>query len=246
MDNHRVYGTKVDISSESIKNFYNRRVNKFGDDLTVVNLQQSQKLMLDRNDSEKKIFLPLFDLSRNKNVFELGCGIGRWAINIQSEVESYVGIDFSSQMVNIANKKFRNNPKINFQTMSVCEIDPCKLIVPPPYDLIICMGLLMYLNDNEVLSLFRAISGLITCGGKLFFKESISIMGERLTLNQIMSESLGDYYSAIYRTKEEYESLMESGLLESGFQVKENDLLLKDKLVNRKETSQMYWLLEKK
>ena len=60
-----------------------------------------------------------------------------------------------------------------------------------------------------------------------------------MTLNNFKSEDLKAEYSAIYRTKKEYEEYFKA----FNFDIKETSLLLDEKSGARKETNAQYWIL---
>ena len=67
---------------------------------------------------------------------------------------------------------------------------------------------------------------------------------ERLTLDEIYSESLTQEYSAIYRTISEYGETLQKAWGEE-FKLKEQGELFPEELVNRKETLDYYYIFER-
>ena len=244
-DKKRIYGDKFEISIENVKAFYEKRAHRYGNDLTVVNLQKDQELMNKRNENEKELFLPLFNFSGDERVFEAGCGLGRFAELVKDDIYLYLGIDFSDEIILLAKEHFKGDHRVNFQKMSASSIRLSDLIVKPPFDVILAMGLMVYLNDEDVCNLLNKYMCLANGNCKILLKESISVMNERLTLNQVESEVLDDDYSAVYRTTEEYELIFRDTLLSNGFELIETHLVLKNDLVNRVETNQRFWFFKR-
>ena len=82
---------------------------------------------------------------------ESGCGIGRWADEINGKVEHYWIIDFSENLINQAIIRFENcESKVEFK---VClgEFAFAKKIGYDNYfNSIIISGVLLYLNHEEI------------------------------------------------------------------------------------------------
>ena len=112
-----------------------------------------------------------------------------------------------------------------------------KLNLKEKYNLIICTGVLMYINDSDIMRILKSFSDISP--EYIYIQESISLMEGRLTLNNFESKELKTNYSAIYRTKAEYEEYYR----QAGFRILKTDLLLDDETGGRKETNAQYWLL---
>ena len=95
----------------------------------------------------------------------------------------------------------------------------------------------MYINDSDIMRILKSFSGISP--EYIYIQESISLMEGRLTLNNFESKELKTNYSAIYRTKAEYEEYYR----QAGFRILKTDLLLDDEIGGRKETNAQYWLL---
>lgn len=100
----------------------------------------------------------------------------------------------------------------------------------------------MYINEAELPECYNKLKGLLKDGGRLYMEESVGLK-ERLTLNHIWSENLGDNYDAIYRTREEYLELL-SPLIQSTTVIRDEYMEELDKK-DLKETSHWYIILEK-
>ena len=105
------------------------------------------------------------------------------------------------------------------------------------YDCIIITGVLMYVNDNNLDLVFEKINSLSP--KTIYLQESICTQNSRLSLNKFYSQELNCDYSAIYRTKNEYEEYFKKHL--NSYKITNNDLLIKQ----NKETSPMYWFFKK-
>ncbi|MBR4448275.1 class I SAM-dependent methyltransferase [Methanobrevibacter sp.] len=203
----RLYGEKEDIDSEEVKNFFSERASRdLESDLSIV-LFQDKENSEQRHIEEKKLFHEHIDVD-GKKVLEVGCGIGRWAEALHNKCESFLGIDYTEDLIKIANNSY-DFDDCKFQVMSATDIKEDELLIEPPFDVIIFSGVLMYINDEDIKVVFNELNKIGVEDKKLFIMEPVSRMGERLTLKDFYSEGLEADYSAIYRTEEEYRELFE-------------------------------------
>lgn len=245
MVNNRIYGQNININESSVKEFFDKNVSINKRSLKSVNLQSDENLSIARDLAEKNILLKMLDLSGSEKVLDIGCGFGRIADVLQDKVFRYLGLDFCEELIKIAQDKFKDNNNVAFQVMSATQIEEQLLLSKPPFDIIIVAGLMVYINDDECKNLIKKISTLLSKNSKIYIKESISVIENRLTLKDFYSQDLESNYSSIYRTEKEYIDIF-SILLEEGFEIIKTNLITKDNLSNRLETGQKYWLLEKK
>lgn len=209
----RVYTDKINIDNNSTKEFWQKRANNINNLQTVLlgsdNTGSEQNI---RNENEKRIVEKIIEKIQNPGILDIGCGIGRWAENLQNKFEYYVGVDFSEGFINYA--------------------------LTSRFNLIICTGVLMYINDENISNIFKAFRQVSP--EYLYIQESISLMEGRLTLNKFESKDLKTDYSAIYRTKQEYEEYFKT----NAFNIIKTDLLLDNKSGAREETNAQYWILK--
>ena len=204
----RLYGDKENIDSEEVKNFFSERASReLESDLSIV-LFQDKENSEQRHIEEKKLFYEHVDIE-GKKVLEVGCGIGRWAEALHGKCESFLGIDYTEDLIDIANESY-DFDDCKFQVMSATDIKADELLIEPPFDVIIFSGVLMYINDDDIKLVFNELNKIGADDKKLFIMEPVSRMGSRLTLKDFYSEGLEADYSAIYRTEEEYMELFES------------------------------------
>jgi ubiquinone/menaquinone biosynthesis C-methylase UbiE len=235
----RVFRENRVINYERTLAFFEARAKTAVTNPLTATMYQSPALADRRNQAEKQIAIPLMDLRFNDRVLDLGCGSGRWALDITPSVSAYLGLDFSEGLLKIARAQI---PAATFQCMPVNAIDIDALIVAPPFKLVICSGILAYLNDRDVTSVFASVSQIAAPESRFYIREPIA-KSERLTLDDYWSEELGASYSAVYRTRFEYLDLFSSL---RGFQVREEGEPFPPELQNRAETEQHFFLLERR
>jgi ubiquinone/menaquinone biosynthesis C-methylase UbiE len=201
-------------------------------------MDQSADLATRRDAEEKARVLPLISPVAQDRMLDLGCGTGRWAEAIAERVDAYLGIDFSDSLLDVARTRA---PQAVFQAMNVAALDATALALPPPFTVIICSGILIYINDDDIRVLFRAISRVAAPACRIYLREPMAT-DERLTLDRHWSEELQDHYSAIYRTRDEYLELFAEL---DGFTVREEGEPFSQELQNRADTRQRYMVLER-
>ena len=234
----RLYGDKEDIDSEKVKDFFNKRANKDVESEFAIVLFQDKENSEQRHNEEKKIFYENIDVS-GKKVLEIGCGVGRWAEALHGKCGSYLGLDFSEELLGIAKKSYKDFDDCNFQLMSATDIKVDELIIKPPFDVVIFSGFLMYINDDDINIIMDEVNQITADDKKVFAMEPTSHMDSRLTLKDFYSEGLESDYSAIYRTESEYVEFFKKL---NGNEIRTGNIF--EELNDFSETGYMYYVIE--
>lgn len=245
----RVKDEIADIDYRHTKKFFKNRAKKFRSDnpYSVTMYQDdNQELVKERNLRETAKLVPLMKIGPDSKVLDVACGIGRWADALPEHIREYCGIDFSEELIGIAKER---NQKDNFEFYQGAAIELEEVLKKNQkgkYNCCLLIGILMYLNDEDIINLFRQLEERSEQNSMICIREPIGI-GERLTLKDFFSEELKDNYNAIYRTNRELEGIFEETLLSKGYQIKSKNYLFEEdkKLNNRKETAQYYYILER-
>jgi len=239
---NRIRDKKIEIEYDAVRDFWKKQV-KNNNQYSVM-LQKDTSLAEKRDKYEKDNILPYLMADEKSRIFDVGCGTGRWAEAFK-HVEYYLGIDYVEDCIERANKLYEGYGNIKFKTMSATDIDKEKLQWAPSFNIIIINGLMVYLNDTDCENLMEKLLELADQETKFYIRESVSITGCRLSLKDFYSEELETNYNAIYRTPDEYRKWIDEHFLENGFKLTADDILLKGDLVNRVETNQYYFFLER-
>ena len=241
---HRIYDKKVSIDTNKVHEFFEKRFIKSNPIASVMLSGNVHDGVAEkRNQNETELLLGLLNYSEPFKILDLGCGLGRLADNLISHIDFYDGIDFTRNYIDVANSKYLDNSNVNFYHMSA--VQPNVAILIRKYNLITITALMLYLNDDEIDVMMGSLFKYTKNKSQIYIRESISILHQRLTLKDFHSEELNVDYNAIYRTKIEYENFFLKHLFSQGFKIVTSGLFLKGELVNREETNQMYWLLER-
>ena len=97
--------------------FFQNRAKKYNSSYpySVTMYQDSHpELTEKRNNQEVKKLKNLLKLDSSSKILDLACGIGRWAEQIDSNIAYYYGIDFASNLIEIAKKRNTSEKKFFF------------------------------------------------------------------------------------------------------------------------------------
>lgn len=233
----RLIGKKHEIDYSETLEFFDSRARSCSPDAPQSTTMYQDKSLSERRDRhEQDTVVPLLGLQGQERILDVGCGYGRWASILKDFAPKYIGIDFSQKLLELASAQ--NLEFATFQQMAAQDISAANLLVSPPFDLIICSGILIYLNDSDVIRLSRTLFDLAAPQATLYLREPMAITGERLTLDKFPSEELKTNYSAIYRTPDQVQDLFDEAFISGGFECMVNQSLYPAELCNRKETEQ--------
>lgn len=258
--NERIIEEKVEIDYNKTQAFFEQRGNN-GKQLEnkynyVLFQDDHPQLALERDQKEKQKILPyLLEVWNRKSkgtekvALDIGCGIGRWGEELLKHNLHYIGIDYSEHLLSIANETLDfQSDRVQLvhgaiqQLSDLVESEQLKR----PFDIILINGVLMYLNDTDLLHVLETVATLMDENTILYIKETVS-KEQRLTLNGFYSKELVQEYSAIYRYVGEYTSLLEEVLGDkSTMEWIASGELYEDELKNRKETVDYFYLLKRK
>ena len=225
--------------------FFKHRAEKYDENnpYSVTMYQDNNPdLVNERNKAETMKLLPFLELDNNSRVLDLACGIGRWSDVLPDYIRLYYGIDFSPELIQIAEKRNKRKNAI-FKVGSISRLGDI-LDKEESFSDILIIGALMYLNDADVENTFVSLMDHCAEHSVICIREPIGI-DERLTLKDHYSSELSDNYNAIYRTRDELIRLIEKPLSDHHFHLKEEDYLFEGQLNNRKETSQYYFIFKR-
>lgn len=239
---------KPRIDRDEVIRFFKERAQKIdtlGSLRAVIYQDKHPDLAEKRNKAEKKRLFPLLDLDGTQRLLDIGCGTGRWATDLEAHCSHYHGLDFSEDLILHARDRFVRHKNIRFTVSSAESYSMDTLDETTPFDRILCCGVLIYLNDEEVLEAFACMANAAAPRCKIVLREPMAI-GQRLTIKQHYSDELEQNYNAIYRTQSDLESAFLATLAKHGFTiVGSGDVYLDAQLNNRAETIQRWIVMER-
>lgn len=240
--NRRIKGRKITLAAAGVADFFAGRSRKRDPKnpyVSVIYQDANPELALQRDAEEKAVVLPKLGLRPESRVLDVGCGIGRWADVLGGRVRSYVGVDFSPEMIALA--QARHDPAFaDFRVMPAQDISPEAL--GRDFDAAIVAGVFIYMDDEDIVRCLSGLRAMLAPNSILYLREPLALE-ERMTLDGIWSEELQQHYYAIYRTRDELTDLLRAGLGAPVSPVFE-PLYQEAELNNRRETRQFYCLLK--
>lgn len=242
----RIQKEKVALDYQKTRKFFEDRGLKYDEShpyVTTMYQDQNPQLTDARNQEEVSRILPLLQLNAGARVLDIGCGIGRWADAIPCDVESYLGIDFSESLTEIARRR-NTRDHFSYEQMSACDFKAYYQEHDlKPFTHLIVAGVFTYLNDEDVERILGFIPEILSPGAVFYLREPVGV-DYRLTLKDFYSAELKHDYHTIYRPAEEYRRMLQKNA--PALRIEREEYLFADPaLNNRKETSQYYLILRK-
>jgi len=193
------------MDSDKIKKFWNNRAQQCeqGQSFSITNLEENDELQILKVRLELEHISRLLDITPDMKVLDLGAGVGAWSLLFAAQCKKVVAVEYSDKMLKIAKQIAKDKlvDNIDFVCRNVLDYRTSE-----KYDIIFCSGLLLYLDDVQIGKLLTNITGYSKKGTILLLREPAGIQGRYEIVNKY-SETLKAYYSALYRTSEEYINL---------------------------------------
>lgn len=243
----RPNGNAPRIDRGKINEFFSGRAEKsdvVGHLSTVIYQDQDPDLAVRRDLAEKSRLLQKLDLAPAMRVIDLGCGNGRWTGPILDADCSYVGADQNPELVSLAQRSFPATTSARFVICPVEEVTLAMLGESRPFDRVLCFGVLIYLNDEEVIQVAKNLPHLASSLSKVLLREPVGI-NDRLTIQDHHSSDMDQIYNAIYRTEDELLGLLTPSLVSAGFRFAGSGDVYDGSLNNRAETRQRWMAFER-
>ena len=199
------------IDYQKTQQFWENRGLKLGvrQYLLAATLQEDLPAIADYRDrTEKKHLFSRVAFSPSMRVLDLGGGAGRWALTIAPHVAEVTIVDFSSSMLEIARQRAKD--------LSVANVRFVKAAVTEfredtTYDIILISGVLMYVNDDDVIRVMQNCRAMLASDGRIVIREGVKF-GGRLVKNEEFVPQFNGNYSVIWRDPSEYDALLKDGL----------------------------------
>ncbi|ATW29134.1 hypothetical protein BJP41_00885 [Candidatus Williamhamiltonella defendens] len=217
-----------DVSKLEVKPFY--------DDSSVnsLNIHFNNTEIEERENNEfailKKIFNS-YDIKASR-IINPGCGTG-YACSLAIRLNlNYVGIDFSSQQIALANSLVNKNERIKFINDNFLNISNYL----KNGDFVLIQFLLQFFLDKELDLIFKKISK--NYKGYLFIEEGVSTLKNRIIIKD-HDMKIGHFYNTQYRTIHDFLEIFSKY-----FFVLEYDFILQNIKTERIDTKYMYFVLK--
>lgn len=155
-----------------------------------------------RQSEEEQHFLRIFEPTPEMDVLEVGSGGGRWSLFLADKVRMVTGIDFSENMIRLAEQQRQSK---GIDNLRFVQSDLLSFDEESRFDLIYFSGVLQYLDDDDVVATVRKAKRLLKAGGVILSRDTIQ-ENKRIILQSD--------YPVIYRTIREYVDLFRENDLE--------------------------------
>lgn len=147
----------METEDKKVKFYFEERAKEFddiydnsGDLIKKISNKLFRKGMKERFDETIKQCIELRDKTGAKSVLDIGCGAGRFAFHLGEKGFSVLGIDYSSEMINMANgylamykKAAGKSPEIAFKVSDfMADFDE-----KSKYDISLALGVFDYVAD---------------------------------------------------------------------------------------------------
>ena len=110
---------------------------------------------------EEVAILPYLSVTEQSKVLDLGCGDGRWARILVPKCDEYVGLDLAEKFVEKAEQDYGGQGARFYCCRAQDYVDDNQ------YDLILAIGLITYMNDEDIRKMVRNCSQMLAQGGRL-------------------------------------------------------------------------------
>jgi cyclopropane fatty-acyl-phospholipid synthase-like methyltransferase len=237
------------IDEEQVSAFFEERARKIqalGPVRAVIYQDRHPDLAERRDRAEKARITPLLALDGGQRLLDIGCGTGRWVSEVAELCSAYHGADMSEGLVAFASQSNAHRRSCRFSVCSITNLSLPQLNETAPFDRILCAGVLIYLNDDQIERGLSNLGEVAARASRIVLREPLAT-GNRLTLRSHYSEELDQVYNAIYRTEGELLSVIDKALVSVGFEVAaRGDVYDDPSLNNRAETRQRWLVLDRK
>lgn len=243
----RIYGKEVDIDIQQVKKFWDERSKKYDDKhpYVTVKFNDNNPEFAEKWDKYEKVqVLPHMKINEDSRVLDIGCGIGRLTEVIVEECKYYMGVDFSSDLIEIAKSRIYMHSECEFLAAAFQDINRDNEVFRniERFNKVIIAGVLLYINDRDINECLNNLLDIIDKKCTIYISSPVALK-DRLTLSDWESDQFNIEYNAIYRSIEEYEILFQP-LLDSGFKIIHKDFFLRDDN-SHSDTARHYFILNR-
>jgi SAM-dependent methyltransferase len=121
-------------------------------------------------------------------ILEIGCGTGRILSYLPNSIAEYTGFDMNPLYIEAAKKRWKGRASCRF----FCQkIDEATTLQPEYYDIILAVGIVHHLNDNEAAYLFKIAYQTLKLNGALVTYDNVYIENQNWFAKWLISRDRG-------------------------------------------------------
>lgn len=227
------------IEAEKVKSFWKTRGDKVGKMAfeSIANLEEKPELLQLKISLEQKRIMPLLALTPQTKVLDLGAGVGQWTFRFAPYVKEVLAVEYMDSLCQIGRleAKKRGIDNVNFITNAAEMFQ-----TDEQFDLVFISGLFVYLNIEQAQLLMNNILRFVKIGGMILVRDGVSILEKPHHINNRYSSILNEYYSAFYRTRDDYITLFK----DAGFRLIQDGQMFDEGCPLNKFTETRLWYFQ--
>jgi 2-polyprenyl-3-methyl-5-hydroxy-6-metoxy-1,4-benzoquinol methylase len=161
------------------------------------------KFIISRNNLSEQLVDEYIRPFHNAEILDIGCGTGIIRHYLPEDIH-YTGIDINESYIKAAQNKFNDSSRFCYGDITALS----GMNLPENnYDIILALGLIHHLDDNQAQKVFLDSIKLLKTGGILITFDGVYEQHQSLIAKYILSQDRGKYV----RTLEGYLSLIRPG-----------------------------------
>ena len=168
---------------------------------SLMNLEIDPDKSLKKFDFEKKRIESFIEFDSNWSLVDLGGGVGLWAEYFSDYVNKIVLVERANEFVKIARERIKSG-KLEVVHSDVADFEAKE----NTFDVVFISGVTLYLADDRLNSMMEKVKKYLKPNGFFIHRDAYGIE-ERFLLDRKDSENLKLKYSAVYRSRREYDEV---------------------------------------
>ncbi|MHC4260171.1 MAG: class I SAM-dependent methyltransferase [Planctomycetota bacterium] len=136
----------------------------------------------------------------NCRILDIGCGTAEIVSSLPDSVGEYVGFDMNPRYISFAKKQWKGKTNCRF----FCQkVEDAVTLEPGSYDIVLALGVIHHLNDDEAFGLFDIAHKVLRSGGVLITYDNVFVENQHWFAKWLISQDRGK----AVRTVEGYKRL---------------------------------------
>jgi 2-polyprenyl-3-methyl-5-hydroxy-6-metoxy-1,4-benzoquinol methylase len=176
---------------------------------SLMNLEIDPQKSIEKFTFEKARLESIITYNSSWNIVDLGGGVGLWSEYFSDKVKGVTLVEREKRFVELAKERIKKE-NVSVVLSDVSEFDD----VENKFDAVFISGVTLYLTDDRLNMMMKKIKKYMKPNGLFIHRDAYGI-DERFLLDRKNSENLKLDYSAVYRSRNEYDEIF---VKEHGFE----------------------------